>query len=139
MKERIDLQAVAVDEATDADMCTIVVEEEAQFCQRYPEGSFQRLFWEEQKKAAAKRNVCGVRWHPLMIMFCLYPRHQSGKAYETLRDPASFTKDMKSTAALALIGFANLGEVNNHLLAFEQSLEQDSSSSGCTQPLAKSV
>ena len=45
----------------------------------------------------------------------------------------------ESTAALALIGFANIGEVNNHLLAFEQSLQQDSSSSGCTQPLAKSV
>ena len=34
-----------------------------------------------------------------------------------------------------LIGFCNLGEVNNHLLAFERSLEQ--SSDEC--PLAKSV
>ena len=172
MKERIDLQVVAVDEATDADMCTIMVEEKAQPCQCYPEGSFQRLFWEEQKKAAAKRNVCGVRWHPLMIMFCLYFRHQSGKAYETLREsdciqlPSQRTLRDYSHAVKAepgfspevdhqlivaanmikseeweklviilldemyikkdlvhekhsgtLIGFANLGEVNNHLMS----------------------
>lgn len=40
-----------------------------------------------------------------------------------------------------LIGFANLGEVNNHLLAFEQSLqvEEDSTSSAGAQLLAKTV
>ena len=27
-----------------------------------------------------------MRWHPLMIRWCLYLRHQSNKAYETLRD-----------------------------------------------------
>ena len=49
----------------------------------YPEGSFQHLFWEEHKKAAAKKDLHGIHWHPLMIRFCLYLRHQSGKAYET--------------------------------------------------------
>ena len=29
----------------------------------------------------------GMRWHPLMIKWCLYLRHQSSKAYETLREP----------------------------------------------------
>ena len=185
MKERIDLQAVAFDEATDADVCTIMVEEEAQLCQSYPEGLFQRLFWEEQNKAAAKRNVCGVRWHPLMIKFCLYLRHQSDKAMKlscresgcirlpsqrTLRDYShavkaepGFSPEVDHQLMVAanvihseeweklviilldemyikedlvyekhsgiLIGFANLDGVNNHLLAFEQSLEQDSSSS----------
>ena len=50
----------------------------------YPEGSFQHLFWEEHKKAAANKDLRGIHWHPLMIRFCLYLRHQSGKAYETL-------------------------------------------------------
>lgn len=27
----------------------------------------------------------GIRWHPLMIRWCLFLRHQSSKAYETLR------------------------------------------------------
>ena len=86
LQKIIYLQAVAIDEDDDTDMCTIMAEEEAQFLNSYPEGSFQHLFWEEQKKAAAKRKGNGVRWHPLMIKFCLYLRHQSGKAYETLRE-----------------------------------------------------
>ena len=35
-----------------------------------------------------------------------------------------------------LIGFVNLGEINNHLLAFERSLDQDS---GVSDSLAKTV
>lgn len=27
-----------------------------------------------------------MRWHPLMIKWCLYIRHQSQKAYEVIRD-----------------------------------------------------
>ena len=27
-----------------------------------------------------------MKWHPIMIRWCLYLRHQSGKAYETLCD-----------------------------------------------------
>ena len=129
-----------------------------------------------------------------MIRFCLYLRHQSGKAYETLRDSGcirlpsqrtlryyshavkaepGFSKevDLELTVAAkvmmckeweklvvilldemyikedlaynkhsgTLIGFTNLCEVNDHLLAFERSLEQDSSrSSGTCTTLAKS-
>ena len=97
-----------------------MVEEEAQLCQSYPEGSFQRLFWDEQKKAAAKRNVCGVRWHPLMIKFCLYLRHQSDKAYETLREsgcirlPSQRTLRDYSHAVKAEPGFSP--EVDHQLM-----------------------
>ena len=52
----------------------------------YPEGSFQRLFWEEQTKASGVVNPRARRWHPLFIKWCLYLRHLSGKAYELVRD-----------------------------------------------------
>lgn len=53
---------------------------------RYPPGSFQRQFWEQQLKAASCKDTRGMRWHPLMVRWCLYLRHQSSSAYELLRD-----------------------------------------------------
>lgn len=126
-----------------------------------------------------------------MIRFCLYLRHQSSKAYDTLRDSGviqlpsqrtlrdyshavkaepGFSEEVDTQLRLAakvatcneyeklvvilldemyiredlvydkhtgaLIGFVNLGQVNDHLLAFECSLNPGSSSSAT---LAKSV
>ena len=51
----------------------------------YPEGSFQRIFWEEQQKAMAFRDSRSMKWHPLFVRWCLYLRHLSGKSYEMLR------------------------------------------------------
>lgn len=126
-----------------------------------------------------------------MIRFCLYLRHQSNKAYETLRQsgvislPSQRTLRDYSHAITAkpgfsdavdqqlmlaakvatcrewekllvilidemyikedlvydkhhgtLIGFVNLGDINDHLLAFERSLEQETNTN---PPLAKTV
>ena len=49
-----------------------------------PEGSFQRILWEEQKKAVLCKDSYQVWWHPLIIKWCLYMRHRSSGAYETL-------------------------------------------------------
>lgn len=85
IKEVIDKEAVEIDEATAGDLQTIMTEEESQVLSSYPEGSFQRVFWKQQREAAAKKDQRGMRWHPLMIRWCLYLRHLSNKAYETLR------------------------------------------------------
>ena len=45
---------------------------------------FQKLFWEQQAEAAKKTSK-GMRWHPLMIRWCILLRHYSQKAYETMR------------------------------------------------------
>ncbi|KAL5470914.1 hypothetical protein EMCRGX_G028971 [Ephydatia muelleri] len=50
-----------------------------------PGSSFQRIFWMQQVEAAKKKKR-GVRWHPLMIRWCLYLRHRSSSAYEALRN-----------------------------------------------------
>ena len=47
--------------------------------------SLERIFWEQQEKAALVKNARSMKWHPLMIRWCLYLRHISGKAYEAMR------------------------------------------------------
>ena len=44
------------------------------------------MFWEQQKEANACADARSMRWHPLMIKWCVYLRHLSSSAYETLRD-----------------------------------------------------
>ena len=71
-------------------------EEDSRVQKQYPPDSFQRIFWDQQKMAA-QRSPKGMRWHPLMIRWCLYLRHQSSKAYETLRKSGCFTLPSQRT------------------------------------------
>ena len=128
-------------------------------------------------KAASCKNAKGIRWHPLFIRWCLFLRHQSSGAYETLRESdvvplpsqrtlrdytyyvkahVGFSNDvdrqlMEAASVLtceewkrcvvilfdemhiredlvyeketgAIVGFTNLGDVNQHLLDFERSI-----------------
>jgi len=173
------------------DITAIMKSENAKVTSKYPAGLFQHLFWEQQLKAASCKKAQGMRWHPLMIRWCLYLRHQSGSAYETLRDsgvivlPSQRTlrdythhisarigfshevdlqlmdaaniqtcEEWQKCVALvfdemhiredlvydkhsgALIGFANLGEINSHLLEFERSVDVAAPHS---EPLANSM
>ena len=79
---------VPLDDSTTSDLHQIMLEEEEHVAQKFPLGSFQHIFWQQQKEAASRsgKEKRGMRWHPLMIKWCLYLRHQSSKAYETLRE-----------------------------------------------------
>ena len=37
----------------------------------FEEGSLKQLFWQEQFKAAKVSNKRQIRWHPLIIKWCL--------------------------------------------------------------------
>ena len=52
---------------------------------RFPEHSFQRLFWGQQVQASSCKNSKSIKWHLLFIKWCLYLRHLSGTSYERLR------------------------------------------------------
>ena len=52
----------------------------------YPEHSFPRLFWQQQMQAASVKDTRAIKWHPLMIKWCLYLQHKSSGAYELVRD-----------------------------------------------------
>ena len=187
-------QGASVDTGLHNDLCRIINNEQGAIS-KLPEDSFKRLFWEQQSEAALKKNQTsksdcrGMRWHPLMIRWCLYLRHQSQKAYEsvcdvislpsqrTLRDYTHFCasssgfstnvdKQLTHAASMhtledwqknvillldemhikenlvydkhtgTLIGFTDLGEVNEHLLRFERSINNTSHDD---KPLAKSM
>ena len=182
---------VALDETTSNDMERMIEEHDNGIMGETEEGSFQHIFWQQQKKALKRDGVNkkGIRWHPLIIRWCLYLRHQSSKAYDLIRDsgcialPSQRTLRDYSNAVKAgvgfseevdlqlldvarlksspshslvgilidemyikedlvynkhdgrLVGFANLGDINNHLTRFEQQLESNNS----TPALAKTI
>lgn len=74
-----------VDTNLNADLLGIMNENHEQIKQAYPEGSFARLFWEQQLKAASVKDARQVRWHPLMIKWCLNLKLISSAAYHSVR------------------------------------------------------
>ena len=50
--------------------------ENTQFIDGQPSNSFQRIFWQQQVEAASQNNAGTMRWHLLMIRWCLYRRHR---------------------------------------------------------------
>ena len=186
----VEEEGVSADIETHEDICAIMYSNESRIVESYPEDSFKRLFWRQQQAAARLKNPSSMRRHPLFIKWCLYLRHVSQLAYETLRssgclrlpsqrtlrdythytkESAGFCYDVDCQLAHAanvehcpehekyvgivfdemyikeglvynkhnntLIGFASLSEVNDHLVAFKQSLK--GSSSKDVAPLAK--
>lgn len=180
LKEKIasatETMGVQLDEEAHKGLQEIMAAESARMTTSLPDG-FQKLFWQQQNEAASKSSAKGMRWHPLMIRWCLYLRHRSSGAYDmlresgclklpsqrTLRDYTHFVKaatgfsteidEMVAQAANIdecevyqkhvllildemhiredlvfnkhsgeLVGFVNLGDINQHLVAFEQAL-----------------
>ena len=57
----------------------------------FPEGSFRRVFWDQQIKNARVKDSRQVRWHPLMIKWCLNMQLISGDAYHAMRTAGFIT------------------------------------------------
>ena len=75
-----------VDNDLDEDLRSIIASNDETITQSHPEGTFQRIFWEQQKKASSLNDARSMKWHPLFIKWCLYLRHVAGKGYEMLRN-----------------------------------------------------
>ena len=59
--------------------------------QAYPDSScLQRLFWSQQLKSIQNTKT-GMRWHPMIIRWCLAIRHKSQVAYDTIREAGFIT------------------------------------------------
>nr|XP_006814580.1 PREDICTED: uncharacterized protein LOC102809633 [Saccoglossus kowalevskii] len=54
--------------------------------EEFAEGTFQRLFWEQQVKALNCPDSRGMRWHPMFIKWCLNIKLRSSAAYRTLKE-----------------------------------------------------
>ena len=89
LKKKIDRitreSGVNLDQHMTGDIISIVQKHHDQVISKHPCGSFLHTFWNQQLQAA-KRNQNGMRWHPLMIRWCIYLRHKSSGAYNLLRE-----------------------------------------------------
>ena len=114
LEAKFENESVAIDVETSLDLEKVMIEE--------MDITFQAIFWKCQKEALArdKQAKKGMRWHPLFIKWCLYLRHLSGKAYDTLREsgcislPSQRTLRDYSHAVKASAGFSD--EVDRQLL-----------------------
>ena len=79
-------EGIELDDETTSDLRQIMMEHDSTIS-KFPEDSFQRIYWKQQKEAFEKHKN-GIRWHPLMICLCLYWNNLSSKAYATLRETA---------------------------------------------------
>ena len=97
LRQKVSRQVVKLQKATKIDgidlgssvsrsFQTIMEESKGTIEQMYPQGTFGRLFWEQQKEAAQARGPKGHRWHPMLIKWCLNLKMVSGKAYNTVRN-----------------------------------------------------
>ncbi len=93
LKERLDRSVekngVSVSEHLGGDLRAIMESEGGRVTGREDCTSaptyFQKVFWQQQALASSKKDSRGMRWHPLMIKWCIYLRAHSQGAYETLR------------------------------------------------------
>ena len=84
-----------MDKETSLDLKQIM-EENEQIETQYPRNSFMYQFWKQQREALGKKDLRGMRWHPMMIRWCLYLRHHSNKAYEVLRNAGLFLPSQRT-------------------------------------------
>lgn len=76
---------VLVDNHMTSDLVEIMKTHKDQVLSHHSENSFPHIFWQQQFEAAQK-SPKGMRWHPLMIRWCIYLRHKSSGAYDLLRE-----------------------------------------------------
>jgi hypothetical protein len=91
IRKQINKEGVSLDKCYSAEMIDLMQMCEKDVVKSYPDSnSFQRLFWSQQLKAVSTDKF-GIRWHPMIIRWCLAIRQKSQAAYDTVRE-AGFIK-----------------------------------------------
>ena len=79
-------RGISVDSSQHDDLLQIMQDNAEAVCEAHLSGSFGRVFWETQMKAASLDDARHMRWDPVMVRWCLYLRHLSSSAYEMIRE-----------------------------------------------------
>ena len=85
IKQSVVNNGVQLDVVSHNDLVNLMSKYNKQVHDTYAKDSFQKIFWEQQQKAASYSDPKSMRWLPLIIKWCLYLQHLSSGAYETLR------------------------------------------------------
>ena len=67
LEQALEQRGVSIGEDLHEELETIVDEQSPFIAESYPEHSFARIFWENQKKTLALGNPKSMKWDPLMI------------------------------------------------------------------------
>lgn len=78
-------QGHELDHSVHDDMVQVMNENSDKVLNDFPEGSFQRLFWQQQLDNAKKQGPNRYRWHPMIVKWCLNMRLISGASYHAMR------------------------------------------------------
>lgn len=82
LRTEINTVGEELQEKDNSDFVDMINECDNEIIKAYPdENSFQRLFWEEQKKYNKLCDKRQMKWHPMIIKWCLFLRHKSATTY----------------------------------------------------------
>ena len=104
------------------DMQVIMNEMTGAVRKEHSEGSFCRIFWDEQLKALQTKDSRKIRWHPALIKWCLHLKFKSTSAYHALRSSGVLTLPSERT----LFDYSHWihGEVGFHPKVNDQLIEE---------------
>ena len=84
LERTIEKVGESVDSEMHKELCSIASGNDVSIQNSFAPGSCGRIFWDQQKMAVST-SASGMRWHPLMIKWCLHLCHFSSSGYEALR------------------------------------------------------
>ena len=84
LKESLEQDSVTVDDSQHSLLKEITGRYNENVLSEWPEGSLQRVLWEQQVKYCKLKSASGMRWHPAMIRWCVTMYSKSSKAYNQL-------------------------------------------------------
>ena len=84
IKDLTALNGINLEPTIDADIRGIIEENDAAVNQAYSKESFECLFWKQQKESMLLNNAKQMRWHPMLIKWCIHLRMLSSSCYNSL-------------------------------------------------------
>ena len=97
LEESINKSGVTVESDLHSDLVKTMENNSEEIKKRYKEGTFRRLFWDQQMQAAKAKKPTQVRWHPMMIRWCLHLKLLSSSAYHATRSSDFITLPSERT------------------------------------------
>ena len=86
VEKSIRSDGVSLSENNSKDMFNLMTSCESTVNEQFPdENCFQRLFWSQQAKFNNLADKRGMRWHPMLIKWCIYLKSKSTSTYDSLR------------------------------------------------------
>lgn len=85
LNKATEQNGIHIEEQLENDLTKIMEEKTNEICQMYPSDSFQHLFWKQQLESLKVKDKRQIKWHPMMIRWCLSLKLISSASYHALR------------------------------------------------------